>query len=378
MQIERTVNQGLAGPDVIAFLHVDVHAARNGVFLGGPSDFRSIVTFDVDFAHALGDFAVAHHAIDFADDRGILGLAGFEELHDARETSGDVLGLGGLARNFREHVAGLHLVAILNHQVSTGRHEVLLANLARGIADQNRGLMLFIARRERDNVLREAGDFVDLLFDRQAGLQVVELHGASGFREDGEGERIPFGKNLAMGDAFAFDDAEARTVNNVVALFFAAFLIDDGDEPGAVHSDGGAAAALDVLEVHELDDTMVARFERGALRDARSGSADVEGTHGELRARFADGLRGDDADSLAELDHPARRQVAAVAQRANAAPGFASEHGTNAHALDTRGLYCVGQLFGDVLVHVDDDVALEVLDLVERNAAADGVAQRLR
>src|ERR1700686_3782195 len=103
MQIERTVNQGLAGPDVIAFLHVDVHAARNGVFLGGPSDFRSIVTFDVDFAHALGDFAVAHYAIDFADDRGILGLAGLEELHDARETSGDVLGLGGLARNFREH-----------------------------------------------------------------------------------------------------------------------------------------------------------------------------------------------------------------------------------------------------------------------------------
>src|SRR4029077_19311893 len=57
--------------------------------------------------------------------------------------------------------------------------------------------------------------------------------------------------------------------------------------------------------------------------------------------------------------------------------GLAGEHGANAYALNTRGLYGVGQLFGDFLVHVHDDVALEVLDLVERNAADDAVAQRL-
>src|ERR1700736_1026236 len=103
----------------------------------------------------------------------------------------------------------------------------------------------------------------------------------------------------------------------------------------------------------------------------------MERAHGELCAGLADGLRGDAADGFPQFDHAAGAQVAAIAQRADAAPGFAGEHRTNAHALDTRALYGVGQLFGDFLVHVDDDVALEVLDLVERDAADDAVAQRL-
>src|SRR5258708_29561118 len=153
--------------------------------------------------------------------------------------------------------------------------------------------------------------------------------------------------------------------------------MDEGDEAGTVRGDGGAAATLDVLKVPELDDAMVARLKRGALGNARSGSADVEGAHGEVRAGLADGLRGDDANGFAELDHPARSQVAAVAQRANAAAGLAGEHGANAPALDIRGLYGVGQFFGDFLVHINDDVAFKVLDLVERDTADDAVAQRL-
>src|SRR5216684_4025234 len=103
----------------------------------------------------------------------------------------------------------------------------------------------------------------------------------------------------------------------------------------------------------------------------------MEGTHGELRARFADGLRGDDANGFAEFDHASGGKVAAIAKRANAAAGFAGEHRTNAHAFDTRALHLVGKLFGDLLVHIDNDRALEVLDLVERNAAHDAVAERL-
>ena len=104
----------LAGPNVLAFLNVDVNAARNGIFLHR----LSIFALDVDFALALGDFAVLHDAIDFADDGGVLGLARFEEFDDARQTAGDVFGLRGLARNLREHVARLHFIAIHDHQVS--------------------------------------------------------------------------------------------------------------------------------------------------------------------------------------------------------------------------------------------------------------------
>src|SRR5271168_4125711 len=167
VQVERAVDQSLAGLDVVAFLDVDVHAARNRVFLGG----LAVFALDVDFAHALGDIAVADTAVDFADDGGILGLAGLEEFDDARETARDVLGLGGFARNFREHVAGLHFIAILNHQVSTGRHEVLFPDFTGGVAHENRGLMFFITWRQRDDVLREASHFVDLFLDGQTRPQ---------------------------------------------------------------------------------------------------------------------------------------------------------------------------------------------------------------
>src|SRR5215472_797472 len=373
VKVERAVDESFTGLDVVAFLNVDVHAARDGVFLGG----LSILAFDVDFAHALGDFAVANGAVNFADDGRILGLAGLEEFDDARETAGDVLGLGGFARNLRKHVARGNIVAVPDHQVGAGRHEVLLADFAGRIANKNRGLMLFVAGWQGHHVLRKAGDLVHLLLDGDAGLQVVEFHRTGRLRENRESERIPLGEDLAVRDMFAVLNAEARAVHDVVALLLAVFFVNDGDEAGAVHGDERAAASLDVLEVHELDDTVVASFERGAFGDARGGSADVEGAHGELRAGLADGLRGDDPDGFAQFHHAARGEVAAIAQRANSATRFASEHGTDADAVNARGLDRVGQLFVDFLVHVDNDVAFEILDLIEGNAAHDAVAERL-
>ena len=126
MQVERAVDEGFAGLDVVAFLNVDVHTPRDGIFLRG----FAILALDVDFAHALGDFAVANGAVDLADDRRVSRLAGLKQLDNAREAPGDVFGLGGLARDLRQHVTGLYVIAILHHQVSAGRHEVLLTDLA--------------------------------------------------------------------------------------------------------------------------------------------------------------------------------------------------------------------------------------------------------
>ncbi len=126
MRIERAVNQRLAGANVLAFLHVDVYAAWNRVFLDG----TAIFALDVNPALTLDDFAVFHHAIDFADDSRIFRLARFEELDHARQTAGDVFRFGGFARDLREHVSRLHFISIRDHQVSARRHEVL--SCARG------------------------------------------------------------------------------------------------------------------------------------------------------------------------------------------------------------------------------------------------------
>src|SRR5207248_3632232 len=55
VEVERAVNQSFASLDALAFLHVDVHTARQRIFLGG----FSVFAFDENLAQALADFTVA-------------------------------------------------------------------------------------------------------------------------------------------------------------------------------------------------------------------------------------------------------------------------------------------------------------------------------
>src|SRR5262249_14014527 len=144
VRVERTIHERLASANAITFLHVDVHAARHGVFLLG-----TVIGGDVDLALTFADLAELHHTIDLADDCGLARLAGFEELDDARQTTGDVLGLGGFTRNLSKHIARKDLVTILDHEVSARRHQVTTAALATFHDDG--GLALFI-RRLTDNM----------------------------------------------------------------------------------------------------------------------------------------------------------------------------------------------------------------------------------
>ena len=67
----------------------------------------------------------------------------------------------------------------------------------------------------------------------------------------------------------------------------------------------------------------------------------VERTHRELRARLADGLRGDDSDGSTDVDRTAARQVPAVARLADAVLRVAGHH----RAADDRNHALVAQLF---------------------------------
>ena len=79
----------------------------------------------------------------------------------------------------------------------------------------------------------------------------------------------------------------------------------------AVGRDHGVAPA------ETLATPSLARLEERLLGHLR-GAADVEGAHGELGARLADRLGGDDAHRLADVHRRAARQVAAVAGAADA------------------------------------------------------------
>ena len=76
---------------------------------------------DDHLALALGVLAERDDAVDLGDDRVLLRLARLEELGDARQTAGDVLGLGGLARDLGDDVAGLDGVAVVDVDVRADR-----------------------------------------------------------------------------------------------------------------------------------------------------------------------------------------------------------------------------------------------------------------
>ena len=112
-----------------------------------------VFTLYVDLAHALADLTVLHRSVDLANDRRILRLARFEQFNHARQTAGDVLCLGGFARNLSQHIAGLDLVPIAHHQVGAGRHQVLLPRSPGRIPDQDCRLVFFVSRRQRHHLL---------------------------------------------------------------------------------------------------------------------------------------------------------------------------------------------------------------------------------
>ena len=142
MRVERSIHKLFASPDAFAFLHVDVDTAGNRVFL-----FGAVVGHNIDLALTLGNFTELHHTIDFADDGRFARLAGFKQFDHTRQTAGDVLGLGGFARNLREHIARGDFVAILHHEVSTRGHQITLVAL--GSLDDQRRLALFIRANPR-------------------------------------------------------------------------------------------------------------------------------------------------------------------------------------------------------------------------------------
>src|SRR5439155_6116857 len=104
----------------------------------------------------------------------------------------------------------------------------------------------------------------------------------------------------------------------------------------------------------------------------------VERAHGELGARLADGLRGDDADGLAGFDELARRHRPAVAGAADAVLRVARERRSDAHPLDARGGDELRRLAVDVLAARDDALLrLRVVDVHRRDAAEQTVGERL-
>ena len=88
--------------DEVAFLKMEGLALRDQVLDRLDAVF---VRLDDDAALVLVVAAEADRAVDLGDDGVILRTTGFEQFGNARQTTGDVLGLGAFHRDTRKHVA---------------------------------------------------------------------------------------------------------------------------------------------------------------------------------------------------------------------------------------------------------------------------------
>ena len=139
----------------------------------------------------------------------------------------------------------------------------------------------------------------------------------------------PVDDGVAGGDLRAFADAIGQLGPQVdVVDVLGPVVTDDGDAAGVVLLDdadharraGQDRGALGRAGLEQLDDA------GQAVGDVLTGdTTGVEGTHGQLRPRLADGLGGDDADRFAELDVQVGGQRAPVAGRAHAVLGLAGQ-----------------------------------------------------
>src|SRR5277367_2826260 len=367
-------------------MHRDMFALGNQV-LALLADFRS----DFDLALALGVLAEGNLAVDFRDDRELLRLARFEQLRDSRQTAGDVLGLGGLARNLRDYVARLDRRAFGHVDIRADRQEVArdvvrarqLRSLARRVLDRDTRAHVEILELD-DNVGSSAGPFVDPLLHRLAFDDLAVLNRAADFGDDRRRVRIPFGDQLARLDLVAFGLAQLGAIHERVTLAFAlahaaAFVGDlRGDNYFAMprHHDQVAVAALDGVDAMQAHHAFVANFQRGLLGAPAGGAADVEGTHRELRARLANRLRGNDSDRLAQVDEVPAAEIASVAFHAHTLARLAGKHRANLDSLDAGIFDALDLVLVDHLVGLHQHfVGERVADVFERDAAEHAVAE---
>ena len=156
---------------------------------------------------------------------------------------------------------------------------------------------------------------------------VLVAHLAANFGQNGNAVRIPFAEDLARFDFLVFVDQQIRAGGHFVLFQLAAFGIENHDFAVAGEHDLLAGVVAHDLQPRELHDAGLLGFVIVFFDRTLAAAADVEGTHGQLRARLADALRGDDSHGHAFFDHGSGRKIHAVAQPANAQRGVAGHAG---------------------------------------------------
>ena len=332
MGVNGAFGELLAFLDVVALEDDNVFTDRNQVFFFN----RCLLVFDDNTAFAANTGSEVHDALDLGDFGSVLRAAGLKELSHARQTTRDVFGLRSLARRLRHQGAGNDLFIFGHDDVRPGRYRVISDGLALFVTYDDLRMQIFLMLNDDHGLL--AGGFIGFLLHRHALDDVVELHPAGFLRENRHVVRVPLNEGFALLDLAAVLDGDDRANDDKMLFQLAPIVANNGN--GAVLVEHNVVAVLqgDKTQVVVTHGAIVLGLDLRDLEYLGGRATNVEGTHGELSARLANGLRGNDTHRLAQFNLVARGQVAAVAIDADTLLAFAGQHGADLDLLDASGV----------------------------------------
>ncbi len=365
-----TFSQRITCIDPVATVDKQVLALRD-MMVG----FVARVGDDTDGHLALSQVVMQFDATgDRCHDGRILGHPGLEDLRDSRQTTDDVGRTGNILRLTCKHLALENFLAFLHFDTCLGRQVMEVENLAFGIFHQD--LRMHLAGVFDDDELLLATTLDGFLADRLADLDVLESDSTGLFRKNRCSVGIPVEQGLALADLLAVADPDDGTVWNLFLLQLTVLGIQDDDLTVSLQRDemlGAFDVDFDFVAVTQLDGAAMRRLEAGVDQATRCDAARVEGTHGELGARFADGLCGNRADGQATFDGHAGGHVHAVAVLADTIGGLAGKRCSDMDRIDSETFDLLGDLAGDHLVLGNDGLVRQRVDdrLTARSAEDD-------
>ena len=346
--------------------------------LWGQVDFFQTFGLDDDGHLALATIGFeTNGARDLRENRGVFRNPCFEDFGHAGQTTDDISTLGDILRLAGDHLSGLDRVAFFDFEAGLGGQVVEVQHLAVAVHDQNlwRPVAAVFGHHDLDLV-------ATLVFaNRGADFDVFELHGTAAFGQDGRSVGVPLAEDRTFLHLVARREHDGGSVRHLVLLELATLGIDDGQltillDADALFATIGQGDDL-LTALTQFNHTGLTCFVGGLDKTLRSNTTGVEGTHGELGARFTNGLGGNRADGEAFFDQAIVRHVHAVALGTHTTRGVTGEHRTHEDLINTQGFDGSRNLGRDQFVLLDHNlIGHGVHDGVESGSTRDGFRQR--
>ena len=139
--------------------------------------------------------------------------------------------------------------------------------------------------------------------------------------------------------------------------FLTAVIVDNNDFAVARQHQTVSFRIDNDVTVFKLHNTGKRNFDRSLLGTFLRRTADMEGSHGQLRTRLTDRLRGNNAYRLSDVNRRASGQIAAIAGSANAVFGFAGQNRTDFNLFDTGCFNNLNVVFVNQFTFLDQNFA---------------------